>query len=454
MKISSLFKPLSFLPALALMYMIYSFSSQPADSSTSTSFYVSKKLVQAVDTIAQKGWDDWEIETHAAQINGIVRKGAHITEYFLLAIAVSFPLYVYGVRGILLMLLAGVICVGYACGDEYHQSMVSGRAATARDVLIDSIGIFFGVILTRLIGWSGRMAITGPAYERRQKKQQQELDAREEELRRREEALRREEIRYRRQRYAPRRQRGGYAPYEADERVRTAGTRPEADVRARAAGTRPETDVRFEELEKGQWKLIAGDAPQDQDRRLMSVSALQARGRRPMHVFAQQARGPRLMHVSARLRPAMQWTTVPGSSAPAMRLMTVPGSTVPRRNSAEWTKRTARRSMREGAFRVRNWQRTAPQTSCRKTCRFPDCSAKNKTGLSTGPTSFIRFIVHKDAGQEILPGISFQVLCDSLSACHRQDAVSALTASLGAMPAHSFRAASSLICVRRIQYAG
>ena len=244
MKISSLFKPLSFLPALALMYMIYSFSSQPADSSTSTSFYVSKKLVQAVDTIAQKGWDDWEIETHAAQINGIVRKGAHITEYFLLAIAVSFPLYVYGVRGILLMLLAGVICVGYACGDEYHQSMVSGRAATARDVLIDSIGIFFGVILTRLIGWSGRMAITGPAYERRQKKQQQELDAREEELRRREEALRREEIRYRRQRYAPRRQRGGYAPYEADARGRAAGPGPEADRRERPAGPGPEADVR------------------------------------------------------------------------------------------------------------------------------------------------------------------------------------------------------------------
>ena len=244
MKISSLFKPLSFLPALALMYMIYSFSSQPADSSTSTSFYVSKKLVQAVDTIAQKGWDDWEIETHAAQINGIVRKGAHITEYFLLAIAVSFPLYVYGVRGILLMLLAGVICVGYACGDEYHQSMVSGRAATARDVLIDSIGIFFGVILTRLIGWSGRMAITGPAYERRQKKQQQELDAREEELRRREEALRREEIRYRRQRYAPRRQRGGYAPYEADARGRAAGPGPEADARVRAAGQRSEADAR------------------------------------------------------------------------------------------------------------------------------------------------------------------------------------------------------------------
>ena len=200
MKISSLFKPLSLLPALALMYMIYSFSAQPANSSSSSSYYVSRKLVQAVNTVSGQHWDDWEVEQYAAKIHGPMRKAAHITEYFLLAVAVSFPLYVYGVRGILLMLLAGIICVGYACGDEYHQSLVSGRSASLRDVAIDSIGIFFGVILTRLIGWSGRMAITGPAYERRQKKQQKELDEREEELRRREEALRREQAYYQRQR--------------------------------------------------------------------------------------------------------------------------------------------------------------------------------------------------------------------------------------------------------------
>lgn len=205
MKISSFFKPLSFLPAIALMYMIYSFSAQPADSSSSTSFYISRKVVQAVDLVAQKNWEDWQINERAAQINGIVRKGAHMTEYFLLAIAVSFPLYVYGVRGILLMILAGVICVAYACGDEYHQSLVSGRAARARDVLIDSVGVLLGVIFTRLIGWSGRMAITGPMYERRQKKQQRELDAREEELARREEALQREERRLRMARSSERR---------------------------------------------------------------------------------------------------------------------------------------------------------------------------------------------------------------------------------------------------------
>ena len=49
MKISSLFKPLSFLPALLLMYMIYSFSSQPGDVSSSVSFKVSEKIVDPAE---------------------------------------------------------------------------------------------------------------------------------------------------------------------------------------------------------------------------------------------------------------------------------------------------------------------------------------------------------------------------------------------------------------------
>ena len=203
MKISTLLKPLSFLPALALMYMIYTFSAQSGETSSALSYKVSEEIVRTVNTVTMQGWDDYTIQSYAGQTNGIVRKCAHITEYFLLAIAVSFPLYVYGLRGILLMLLAGMICVGYAFVDEYHQSLVIGRASSTRDVAIDSIGIFFGIILTRLIGWSGRMAITGPVYERRQNRRQKELDAREEELERREEELRRRESGYARIRSAP-----------------------------------------------------------------------------------------------------------------------------------------------------------------------------------------------------------------------------------------------------------
>ena len=92
-----------------------------------------------------------------------------MTEYFALAVAVAFPLYVYGLRGILLMVVAGLFCVAFACGDEYHQSYIAGRSPSKRDVLIDSVGIFFGIILVRIIGWTGRKTIFRP-FTRKKKK--------------------------------------------------------------------------------------------------------------------------------------------------------------------------------------------------------------------------------------------------------------------------------------------
>ena len=38
------------------------------------------------------------------------------------------------------MLLAGIVCVGFAGLDEYHQSFVDARTPAVKDVGIDSIG--------------------------------------------------------------------------------------------------------------------------------------------------------------------------------------------------------------------------------------------------------------------------------------------------------------------------
>jgi VanZ family protein len=160
--IRTLLKPLSFVPALLLMYMIFSFSAQPAEVSSQVSYKVSYKMVEAADYVFDADLDEWQISEWATKINFITRKLAHMTEYFALAIAVSFPLYVYGLHGILLMLTAGMICVAFACGDEYHQSFVSGRSPSMKDVGIDSIGVFFGIVLVRIIGWTGRKTIFRP----------------------------------------------------------------------------------------------------------------------------------------------------------------------------------------------------------------------------------------------------------------------------------------------------
>ena len=98
-----------------------------------------------------------------------------MTEYFALAIAVSFPLYVYGLHGILLMFLAGLICVGFACGDEFHQSFIAGRSPSARDVCIDSVGVFFGIIVVRIIGWTGRKTVFKEKVKVKQKKPKKKL---------------------------------------------------------------------------------------------------------------------------------------------------------------------------------------------------------------------------------------------------------------------------------------
>lgn len=160
--IRTLLKPLSFIPAILLMMMIYHFSAQPADVSSQLSYKVSYKIVETADYVFETNLDYWQMDSWAQRIHGVTRKLAHMTEYFALAIAVSFPLYVYGVHGILLMLLAGMICVGFAAGDEYHQSFISGRSPSVRDVGIDSFGIFWGIILVRIIGWTGRKTIFRP----------------------------------------------------------------------------------------------------------------------------------------------------------------------------------------------------------------------------------------------------------------------------------------------------
>lgn len=155
-------KPMSFLPALAVMYMITSFSAQDGVTSSQISGEVSDGIVAVINEKLDLGFSQEQIAVYSAKIEHYVRKLAHVTEYFVLAVSVAFPLYVYGVRGFPLMLIAGIFCVGFACLDEYHQSFVAGRSPSKKDVCIDSVGVFIGIIITRIVGWTGRKTIFRP----------------------------------------------------------------------------------------------------------------------------------------------------------------------------------------------------------------------------------------------------------------------------------------------------
>ena len=163
----ALLKPFSFIPAILMMSLIFSFSSQNGTESSQLSEKVARGIFITIDHVMDRGWDDEKIQELADEYQYPVRKLAHMTEYCLLAIAISFPLYVYGVRGIWLILLAGAICVGFAGFDEYHQSFVADRGPSVRDVGIDSIGVTAGILLVQAFCWS---TLHNPSGKRRRRK--------------------------------------------------------------------------------------------------------------------------------------------------------------------------------------------------------------------------------------------------------------------------------------------
>ena len=93
------------------------------------------------------------------------------------------------------MLVAGFICVAFAAGDEYHQSFVAGRGPSVKDVGIDSIGAFFGILTVQIICWvflaPARSARKQEEFAYRKRARRKEAQRRREYIRRQEAAQRR-----------------------------------------------------------------------------------------------------------------------------------------------------------------------------------------------------------------------------------------------------------------------
>lgn len=154
-----LLKPLSFLPALCMLYLIFYMSSQEGAASSTMSYQVSKTIVLAYNKFFSKGYSNEILNELIHQIHPFIRKTAHFTEFFALAVTVAFPLYVYKIRGIFLIIFGELFCVGVAFLDEYSQSFVAGRSPAYRDVMIDSAGAFCGILLAWIVCYIGRKTV-------------------------------------------------------------------------------------------------------------------------------------------------------------------------------------------------------------------------------------------------------------------------------------------------------
>ena len=78
----------------------------------------------------------------------VLRKCAHITEYFVLTfLLIRAFRKSFRISSGLMILCVSVVSFLYACSDEYHQTFVAHRSGTFRDVIIDSAGILIAAYI-------------------------------------------------------------------------------------------------------------------------------------------------------------------------------------------------------------------------------------------------------------------------------------------------------------------
>ena len=90
-----------------------------------------------------------------ASIHFIVRKCAHLGEYAVLALLLlRAAIFMTNLKRSLAILFVSVwvACLFVAATDEFHQTFVASRGASARDIMIDSGGAILGLLIGAIFG--------------------------------------------------------------------------------------------------------------------------------------------------------------------------------------------------------------------------------------------------------------------------------------------------------------
>lgn len=118
--------------SIVCMIIIFRFSADNAEESTEKSdFFVN--ILESLPIALRNN------------LSFIIRKTAHFSIYALLGFLISG---IFFKKEIFYTLS---VCFLYACTDEIHQYFVAGRSCRFQDVMIDTAGSFFGILIFILI---------------------------------------------------------------------------------------------------------------------------------------------------------------------------------------------------------------------------------------------------------------------------------------------------------------
>lgn len=128
-------------------YLIFGFSSQDSTESTGVSMRVSEGIVNIT-----RGKESAETKYQLAKsIEPIIRKLAHFSIYTVVGFLVMSLLSTYDLELKIRSRVSLLIGFLYACSDEIHQLFVNGRSGEIRDVLIDTLGVTLGILISHKI---------------------------------------------------------------------------------------------------------------------------------------------------------------------------------------------------------------------------------------------------------------------------------------------------------------
>lgn len=143
-------RKLPWLAVLLWMAVIFLFSAQTGGLSGETSGSITRWLVEHI-YIGFNNLAADKQEAIMAVVHTIVRKGAHFTEFAILAALVSNAIRAYNPKALLKWLIPIGFSALYAVTDELHQYFVPERACRLFDVAIDTAGAIFGTAIFILI---------------------------------------------------------------------------------------------------------------------------------------------------------------------------------------------------------------------------------------------------------------------------------------------------------------
>lgn len=133
--------------------LIFGFSAQEAEESSRLSEKVSYAIADEYNTVFRQQMSEHEVWRVAGLLEYPVRKIAHMSEYAVFALLIFQLQCAFSVKGKKKYWLSVLVIFAYACTDEFHQLYVSGRSGQFWDVLIDTTGGAFMMLLAALIAW-------------------------------------------------------------------------------------------------------------------------------------------------------------------------------------------------------------------------------------------------------------------------------------------------------------